>query len=83
MSKPFAALWNLFCERPGRTAALSVAPVVLASAQGINALVHGTHSPLVAVFVIGMLATAIATTRQSLASFRTESLERELFEDIP
>lgn len=77
MSIDPATLANLFRAYPGRSLVLSFAPVVLAGAQSVNALVHGLDSPLVVVFVLGTLAFAVGATRHSLASFRTETLEAE------
>lgn len=83
MSTDLATLRELYRTSPGRLAVLSFAPVVLASAQSLNALVHGAASPLVAVFVLGMLAFAAGATSHSLASVRTESLEAEFVENRP
>lgn len=81
MPKPFTGLWTLFRAHPGRTAVCSVVPLLLAGAQGTNALVHGAPAAPVAAFVAAMVAVAVVATRQSLASFRTETLEAGLFED--
>lgn len=76
-----ARLRDLFLAHPGRTATLSVLPIVLAGAQGLNALVHDVTSPLVAAFVVGMLLFAAVATRQSLAAFRVERLERGVVDE--
>jgi hypothetical protein len=75
-----AAFVDLFRAYPARTAVHSVAPVAIAGAQALNALVHGVSSPLVAGFVLVLLAFAAGATRQSLAAFHTESLEGALDE---
>lgn len=82
MSTDLPTLLDLFRAYPVRSAVLSVAPVVVATAQGVNAVVHGLRSPLVVVFVLGLLAFAFGATTHHLAAFRTESLEAE-FADGP
>ncbi|MUV56112.1 hypothetical protein [Halogeometricum sp. CBA1124] len=81
MSKPFAGFPALVRSYPARTAVLSVTPVVVAVAQAANAVVHGAQSPLVAAFILAMLCVAAAATRQSLASFRVETLEAGVADD--
>ncbi|MFB6189538.1 MAG: hypothetical protein ABEI57_06610 [Halapricum sp.] len=81
MSTDPVTLRDLFRAYPGRSMALSVLPVVLAGAQSVNALVHDVSSPIVAAFIVALLAFAVGATRHSLASFRTESLESQFFED--
>lgn len=83
MSTDPSTLLELFRTYPARSAVLSIAPVVLAGAQSVNALVHGLASPLVVAFVFAMLAFAAGATSHALASFRTESLEADLFERGP
>ncbi|MFB6109086.1 MAG: hypothetical protein ABEJ82_09670 [Haloplanus sp.] len=78
-----ATLVALFRAYPGRSAVLSVMPVVLAGAQSVNAVVHEVTSPFVVAFVVGMLAFAAGATSHSLASFRTEALEAEHVEKRP
>lgn len=78
-----ARLRDLCLAHPGRTATLSVLPVVLAGAQGLNALVHGVASPVVVAFVAAMLLFAVVATRQSLAAFRVERLEDGVLDEWP
>ncbi|MFB6171887.1 MAG: hypothetical protein ABEJ23_05085 [Haloarculaceae archaeon] len=82
MTLDVSALLALFRAHPGRSMVLSVAPVLVASAQSVNALVHGVTSPLVAAFVVALLAFAVGATYHCLASFRLESLEADL-RDLP
>ena len=83
MSPVHVTLLAMFRAHPGRSAMLSVLPVALAGAQGLNALVHGLASPFVGLFVLGMVGFAVGATRHSLASFELESLEAELSEVWP
>lgn len=66
---------SMFRTYPARSVAISVVPVLLAVVQIANAVWHGISSPLVALFVLALLAFAWFATQISIASFRTEQLE--------
>lgn len=80
MPSDLALLRDLFVAYPVRSLALSVGPLILAAAQSVNAYVHGVTAPTIALFVLCMVAFAVLATRLSLATFRTETLEAELFD---
>ena len=65
---------------PVRTGVLFLVPVVFAAVQGANVLVNGGSVPYVAASVLAVTAFAAYGTRLLLASFRTETLEAEIFE---
>lgn len=81
MGSESVSVLSLFRSHPRRTVVLVVGPLLLASAQTVNVLVHGLPSPLVLAFVAGLIAFALAVVRQTLASAHTALLERTLFED--
>lgn len=80
MPSDLVLLRDLFVAHPVRSVVLSVGPLVLAAAQSVNAYVHGVTAPTIALFVLCMVAFAVLATRLSLAAFRTETLEAELFD---
>lgn len=81
MSSDLALLRDLFVAYPVRSVVLSVGPLVLAAAQGVNAFVHGVSLPAIGLFVLCMIAFAVLATRLSLATFRTETLEATMFDE--
>ncbi|MFB6136149.1 MAG: hypothetical protein ABEJ04_05275 [Halobacteriaceae archaeon] len=70
-----ATLADLFRAAPVRTALLSIAPLLLAVAQGVNALWHGVSLVYAAAFALVMVGFAVGTTRHALSAFRLRSLE--------
>jgi hypothetical protein len=75
-----SAIVTLLYARPHRTLALSVVPLVLAVVQSANVVLFDMPAAYGVAFAVGMVACSVGLTRQQLASFRTESLEDDLFD---
>ena len=66
---------------PARTTLLTAVPALLTVAQGLNSVFNGLHPGYALAFGLAMVGFVVGSTRQQLASFRTDSLEESAFDD--
>lgn len=73
--------WEMYRERPGRTAVASFVPILLGLAQLMNGFVHDIPVTHTGAFAVVMAVGAILVTQYHLVLFNRQRLQRELFGD--
>lgn len=81
MSQQSPEFLDLLSAFPARTSLLSIVPVLLALAVGVNGLWHGVNPGYVVAFGLAMAAYAVGSTRHQLSAFHVRSLEDRFFDD--